>query len=98
MGKDTVLAPGRSSQISGITDGNSNTLMFVEADADRAVTWTKPADHAFSARTPFAGLGKLRSGGFLAAFADGAVRFISSNVDPSILKAMVTKSMRDKAR
>ncbi len=98
VGKDTVLAPGRSSQISGITDGSSLTLMMVEADADRAVTWTKPADHAFSARTPFAGLGKLRPGGFLAAFADGAVRFISSNVDPGILKAMVTKSMRDKAR
>ena len=98
VGKDTVLAPGRSSRFSEITDGSSLTLVFVEADANRAVTWTKPADHAFSARTPFAGLGKLRPGGFLTAFADGSVRFINNVVDPRIFKAMVTKSMRDKVR
>ena len=45
-----------------ITDGTSNTIMLVEADADQAVEWTKPDDWQYDANNPTAGLGDLRPG------------------------------------
>jgi type II secretory pathway pseudopilin PulG len=75
-----------------ITDGTSKTILLVEADADRAVTWTKPDDWQYDANNPAAGLGGLRPGGWLAAFADGSVQFISNDVDRETLKALFTRA------
>jgi prepilin-type processing-associated H-X9-DG protein len=73
-----------------ITDGLSNTIMVVEADADRAVEWTRPDDLDYDPARPLAGFGAIRPGGFNALFADGSVRFISSNVDRVVLRALMT--------
>jgi type II secretory pathway pseudopilin PulG len=75
-----------------ITDGTSKTILLVEADADRAVTWTKPDDWQYDANNPAAGLGGIRPGGWLAAFADGSVQFISNDVDRETLKALFTRA------
>lgn len=73
-----------------IKDGLSNTIMVVEADADRAVIWTKPEDWEYDPQRPLDGLGYAQSGGFHATFADGSVRFISKSVDPQVFRAMLT--------
>ncbi len=73
------------------TDGTSKTIVLVEADADRAVEWTKPDDWQYDASNPSAGLGKLRPGVFNAGFADGSVQQISNNIDPEMLKAHFTR-------
>jgi prepilin-type processing-associated H-X9-DG protein len=75
-----------------ISDGTSNTIVLVEADADQAVEWTKPDDIEFDPNNPMAGFGKLRPGGCNAAFCDGHVQFISNDVDPQTLKALVTRN------
>ena len=69
-----------------ITDGTSHTIAVVEADADKAVEWTKPDDLQFDAKNPTAGLGHLRPGGWMAAFFDGHVQFISNNIDQVLSK------------
>ena len=73
-----------------ITDGTSNTIMLVEADANQAVEWTKPQDWEYDATKPMAGLGHAHPAGFCAAFADGSVRFISAGIDPTTFHAMLT--------
>jgi prepilin-type processing-associated H-X9-DG protein len=78
-----------------ISDGTSKTMVLVEADADRAVEWTKPADVEFDPSNPSAGFGKLRPGGCNAAFADGHVEFITGDLDPATLKALVTRNGRE---
>jgi prepilin-type processing-associated H-X9-DG protein len=78
-----------------IGDGMSKTIVLVEADADRAVFWTKPADIEFDPNNPSAGFGKLRPGGCNAAFADGHVQFISNDIDPAMLKALITRNGRE---
>lgn len=79
-------------QIRSITDGTSNTMMVVEARSDHAVTWTEPVDMEIDDDDLLAGLKSARVGGFHALFADGAVRFISDNIDLNVLKALFTKA------
>ena len=73
-----------------ITDGLSNTVMVVEADAERAVEWTRPQDLDYDAERPLTGLGAIRPGGFNALFGDGSVRFISSTIDEVVWRTLMT--------
>jgi hypothetical protein len=72
------------------TDGLSQTILVVEAAPDRAVQWTKPDDLAIDERDPSAGLFGERDGGFLAAMADGGVKFIPQSTSKKTLLALFT--------
>jgi prepilin-type processing-associated H-X9-DG protein len=78
-----------------ISDGTSKTIVLVEADADRAIEWTRPDDIKFDAKDPHAGFGKLRPGGSNAAFCDGHIQFISADIDPGLMKALITRNGRE---
>src|SRR5262249_5507254 len=82
----------KGTDIRGITDGTRRTIAVVEADADKAVEWTKPDDLKYDAKNPTTGLGHVRPGGWLAAFCDGHIEFISNSCDPNVVKAMMTKA------
>jgi hypothetical protein len=91
-GKDAIFSGKKGSQIRDITDGTTNTIMIVEAADDQAVTWTKPADFSMDSKDPLKKLVRPGAQGFNAAFADGAVRFISAAIELSTLRAMFTRS------
>ena len=86
----------KGKSIREITDGTSNTIMLVEAAPDQAVEWTKPDDWEYDSNNPKAGLGGLRPGGWIAALADGSVRFVPEMIDPEQLKAMFTSTGGEK--
>ena len=73
-------------------DGTSNTILLVEADDEKAVEWTKPADLEPTEKDPHAGLGGMYPEGFLTGFADGSVRVIKYSVDPKLLWALFTRA------
>ena len=77
-------------QLREIRDGTSNTIALVQASDDAAVTWTKPEDWKYDPQQPLLGLGGLHPGIFLAGFADGHVRAISSTIDLDVLRALFT--------
>ncbi|MCL4204393.1 MAG: DUF1559 domain-containing protein [Pirellulaceae bacterium] len=77
--------PPAGSSMRAFTDGTSNSVIMVEAGDDLAVEWTRPVDFEPDPTQPVKGLVGLRVGGFTAVFADGSVRFISSQIDPSML-------------
>ncbi len=52
--------------------------------------WTKPDDWTPDAEDPLTGLIGLHPAGFVAAFCDGHVTFISEYLDPSELMTMLT--------
>lgn len=86
-GEGMIFYGDQKAKISAITDGTSNTIMIVEANADRAVPWTKPADLPIDVENPLAGLGDVYDkAGFLALFADGSVRFITKTIDLKTLR------------
>ena len=75
-----------------ITDGTTNTIAVVEANADQAVEWTKPDDWKYDAKNPKVGILHLRPGGCSAVFADGHVQFISETIEAATLNALLTRA------
>ncbi|HVT26678.1 MAG TPA: DUF1559 domain-containing protein [Lacipirellulaceae bacterium] len=93
VGKECVFdGTSKNMRLQNITDGMSHTIMIVEANADKAVEWTKPDDVKYDATNPTAGLGGVRPGGWLAGFADGHVQMISNSIDINTVKAMFTRA------
>jgi hypothetical protein len=87
-----MIQPGRKRPFSEITDGTSNAILAGEVNANFE-PWGKPGN----CRDPRLGLNKsphgfgspfIGGGHFL--MADGAVKFISENIDPQVLKAIAT--------
>lgn len=89
-GESTAFEDEEGPTLRAITDGSSNTIMAVEANADQAVVWTKPDDLEFDPKKPLAGLGQLRDGGFNIVLFDGSSRFVSNNTDLDVLRGMAT--------
>ena len=90
-GPDTLFPDRKEGvQIHEVTDGTSNTIMVIEAR--RETPWTKPEDIPYDKDKPFPATGVLHPGGFNAAFTDGAVKFLSRSIDPTVLKALVTRA------
>ena len=85
IGPGTVFSdPTKKITRRDITAGLSNVIFVVEANADRAVNWTEPADLGIGPASPIQGsVGRLRSGGiFLALFGDGSVRRVDPTSEP----------------
>jgi len=95
-GEGTVF-PGKTAiGFAEIKDGLSNTIMAVEVADDKAVVWTKPDDFEYDQQDPMKGLVGLWPDGFIAALADGSVRFVWSSIAPSDLKAFFTRNGGEK--
>jgi hypothetical protein len=75
-----------------VTDGSSKTLMVVDADDSRAVTWTKPDDFTYSTNNPSQGLIGHHGDGFTALFCDLTVRFLPADITAKTLNALFTRS------
>ncbi|HJT31687.1 MAG TPA: DUF1559 domain-containing protein [Pirellulales bacterium] len=84
-GSGTMFDGEKQANFATIRDGTSNTVMVVEANADRAVIWTRPDDLEIDAEKPRDCLGELRPGGFLAVFADGHTSFLRNTLDATTL-------------
>jgi hypothetical protein len=89
-GKGTIFPSPKTSKISDITDGTSNTILIVEAA--KAVPWTKPDDLPFDAKTPLPKLGGVIKQGFMTAFADGSVRFLKQSIKEASLRKLITSN------
>ncbi len=91
-GEKALFTGKDGTRIADIRDGSSNTVAVVEASDDKAVPWAKPVDFEYDPDDPMAGLGGVRPGGFIAAFCDGSVQFISDSMDEQVLKALFTRN------
>jgi prepilin-type processing-associated H-X9-DG protein len=96
-GPETLFDGDKGTKFSDITDGMSNTIMVVEA-AGMDVPWTEPRDLDFSQMSMAVGsqpgncVHSHHAGGANVLMADGSVRFVSSGMDPQMLRASLTKA------
>lgn len=77
--------------VSDIPDGPANTIMAIDV-AGSGISWLEPrdmnVDEAIAYITAASG---RHPGGVDAAFADGSVHFISSQIDPQLLEYLLTR-------
>ncbi len=73
-----------------ITDGTSNTIMFVEAS--KAVPWTKPEDIPYDPAKPLPKLGLPDCSYALAVLCDGSVRPIAPGISERTLHSAISVS------
>jgi prepilin-type processing-associated H-X9-DG protein len=84
-GPNTLFDGEKGAGIQAIIDGTSNTVMAVEANADRAVVWTAPDDLEIDADDPHDGLGEFQPGLIMVLFADGSVHQLPATLDAETL-------------
>jgi hypothetical protein len=92
-GEQSVFLPSsdqKGRKFAEITDGTSNTLLFVEANASRAVYWTQPEDfNVDEIEDLTAGLGgNWPDGRFLGAMCDGSAHSLDASDD--LIRKMAT--------
>ncbi|APZ94992.1 DUF1559 domain-containing protein [Fuerstiella marisgermanici] len=95
--KAGIFGYNRATRIRDIRDGTSNTMAVADASQPNAsyMQGGKATIRGFSQK-PYIngpdGIGGPHQGGIQVLLADGSVRFISENIDPSVLEALATKS------
>lgn len=97
IGDNTVLRPARSLKIDEITDGTSNTLAVADVSAKHAVPWMSPQDANLESLLGIhAEQDSLQHArGYNALFIDGSVRFLSSEIQESTVRALVSATAND---
>ena len=97
-GPDGCFLPTGLRRLAEITDDHAQTLMVIEAGAENAVPWMKPAD-ADEALVLALGRGPVddlcHAGGFNACFVDASVKFLGSDLPTEVRHALVTIAGRD---
>lgn len=89
VGNELFMGPNGNMRLRDITDGTSNTIMAVET-GEKFKPWGDPTNIAKPADIMGAGKKSPFTGGNHVLMGDGAVRFVSENIDPSVLKALST--------
>jgi len=89
VGKGTPFGGQDGIDLRRISDGASNTIMFVEAGANKAVAWTKPENLPFNTDNPIAEMGDLPGDRFSAVFFDGYIHTIEKDIDPKTLCLLI---------
>ncbi len=97
VGTNACFHPTAPRAFSEMTDGTTETLMVIEVAQEQAVHWMAPQDASEEMVLNFGKDGKLaHTGGTQAAFADGHVRFLSEQMSPEILRALISIAGNDR--
>ncbi|MEP0430698.1 DUF1559 domain-containing protein [Rhodopirellula bahusiensis] len=95
VGDSIGLKPMQRTGFREFLDGLSNSVFILETNADQAVLWTKPEDLNIDLDNPLKGLGSAWQGGFHVGMGDGAVKFITEEIDPDLFRKMLTRAGRE---
>ena len=96
VGEQTIFPGSKTTKISDIKDGTSNTILVVERMFP--ICWMDPTheitfdDACRGINAGVYGPGSGHVGGCNMAIADGSVRYISETIEPETLKGLLTKA------
>jgi hypothetical protein len=95
VGPQTVFYKNEGTKYSEITDGTSGTILLVEVEPKRAVAWTKPEDWEVELEHPRRGVERKDRNQFVAAWCDGSVQYVPTDIDEKKLRALLTRAGRE---
>jgi prepilin-type processing-associated H-X9-DG protein len=81
-------------RFANVTDGLSNTIIFVEVAGDNRPAWTEPVDITIEDLQQginsgaIGSVGSMHPGGFNACFCDGSVHFLQDSIDSETLRRL----------
>lgn len=87
LGKGTPFEQDEAPGMINITDGTSNTIMFVQAGADTAEFWTKPGGLTINPEDPVKALGKTLPA-IPVGMMDGSMRLLQADAAPEIWRQL----------
>lgn len=95
--KAGIFGYDRKTRMRDITDGTSNTMAVADSSLpNQSFQKGGAATVRGFSQKPYIngpdGIGGPHTGGIQVLFADGSVRFISENIDPTVLEALATKA------
>ena len=96
-GNELVLKQNQGSQIREIKDGLSNTIFAMEI-GENFKPWGDPTSIGKPVQILGPGKKTSQKGGNYILMGDGAVRFITKEIDPTVLKALSTPSSGEEVR
>jgi len=88
VGQGAALEPGGKRSMADSRDGTSNTLFMVEVK-DSGISWAQPGDLTIS--QPMALPPGNHPRGNIGGFLDGSVKFLSEDIDPTIVRSLATR-------
>ncbi|MEM8945133.1 MAG: DUF1559 domain-containing protein [Planctomycetota bacterium] len=91
-GEETLFPGNEELTFRDVTDGTSNTIMFVEASPDQAVSWSKPQDLEFDSTRPMRGIAGNPRGRFGMAMSDGSCRTVSIPFEEETMQRLATRA------
>ena len=92
VGDETAFPTLASIGLGNISDPLQETIMFVQADANEAVEWTRPADITYAPETPRNGIGDATESGFFVATVNGGTAFIHSSISDATVALLAERS------
>ena len=92
-GDDTAFTlDGSDVRLRDIDDGLQSTLLYVEADPNRAVQWTRPVDLYFNEADPTFGLGNASPAGINAVSVSGESLLLPTNIPSDPLSNLINRN------
>lgn len=86
-----VFSGSQGTTFSNIPDGLSNTVLVVETSPSNAVPWMSPQDISMNTFLATGSQPTAHAGGAQVVMSDGAVKFLSNNMQQGLRQAIVTK-------
>lgn len=91
VGPDCAFEGSVARKLSDVKDGVENTISVIDVGTDRAVPWMSPEDITLDAALELVPNAKMNHPGvIIAAFLDGHSTPIHQDIDPKILRALMT--------
>lgn len=97
VGPDTAWPGSKCTKTADFGDGTASTILLIEVK-DSGIHWMEPRDLDISQMAPGInttsgkGISSNHPGGAIVVFADGHTRFVSEDVSPATIRALLTRN------